>query len=56
MKSLLEKVEGLDTVIRDLTKLRSRLRSGQVIDAWRELNRIIAYVEKEKEDVIKAVE
>jgi hypothetical protein len=54
MKSLMEKVEQLDILIRELQKMESRMRAGQWIDAWRENNRIIAYLEREKKNVIAA--
>ena len=37
----MERVDTLDNLIRQLQKMDSKLRSGQIIDAWRELNRII---------------
>lgn len=52
MKSLLERVDALDNLIRQLRKNESRMRSGQWIDAWRENNRIIAVVEKDKRDLM----
>ena len=53
MKSLFEQVNQLDELIRQCHKLESRMRSGQWIDAWREINRIIAYLNKTKEVLIK---
>ena len=54
MKSLLENVNELDDLIRQLHKMESRMRSGQWIDAWRDNNRITAYLEKKKQDVISS--
>jgi len=56
MKTLLEKVSDIDNLVRQLRKMESRLRAGQVIDAWRELNRIIALLEREKESVLADAE
>ena len=56
MKNLLNDVNELDYLIRQLQKMASRLRSGEVIDAWRELNGLISYVNKAKQDLIKEVE
>ena len=41
MKGLLEQVNALDHLIRSLHKIDSKLRAGQIIDAWREVNRLI---------------
>ena len=54
MKSLLEQVAELDHLDRELRKIESKLRAGQFIDAWREVRRILAAVQKNKEAVIKA--
>ena len=56
MKSLLNEVNELDYLIRQLQKLASRIRSGEIVDAWRECNGLIAYVNKAKQDLIKEVE
>ena len=53
MKSPLEQVNELDDLIRQLRKLASRIRAGQNVDGWRECNRIIAILEKYKQDLIK---
>ena len=53
MKSLLDKTDELDRHIRQLRKMESKMRSGQVIDAWRDCNRIIADVEKARRDLIE---
>jgi len=52
MKSLLEKIDTIDELIRQLRKIDSRMRAGQWIDAWRENNRIIGILEKEKKDIL----
>jgi hypothetical protein len=56
MKNLLNDVNELDYLIRQLQKMASRLRSGEIVDAWRECNGLIAYVNKEKQDLIKQSE
>jgi hypothetical protein len=53
MKSLLEKVDELDRLIRQLHKMESKMRSGQWIDAWRDVNRIFAKLEADKALIIK---
>ena len=53
MKTLLEQTNELDYIIRQLRKMDSRMKAGQFIDAWRELNRIIAALERSKQDLIK---
>jgi hypothetical protein len=54
MKSLLEQVKELDGLIRRMHKMESRCRSGQWIDVYRECCRIIAFLEKSKQDLIGA--
>ena len=49
MKTLLERVDGIDRLMRDLHKTESRLRAGQIIDGWREIHRILGYLSKDKE-------
>jgi hypothetical protein len=56
MKSLLEQVNELDDLTRKLHKMESKMRAGQWIDAWRECCRIIAALEKNKQDLLKANE
>lgn len=53
MKSLLDNVNELDVIIRQLEKMESRMRSGQWIDAWRECNRLLAAISKSKQDLIQ---
>ena len=53
MKTLLERVESLDHIIRQLRKLSSRIRSGENVDAYRECQRIVAELEKDKKDLIE---
>jgi len=53
MKSLLEQVNELDVLIRQMHKMISKMNAGQFIDAYREANRIAALLEKAKRDLIK---
>ena len=53
MKSLLEQVNELDVLIRQMHKMISKMNAGQFIDAYREANRITAALEKSKQDLIK---
>jgi len=53
MKSLLNNVNNLDDLIRQLHKMESKMRSGQWIDAWRELNRVIAHLTANKQKLIE---
>jgi len=56
MKSLLEKVNGIDDLLRHLHKIESKLRAGQIIEGWREINRMIAFLSTEKQNLIKSFE
>ena len=51
--SLLDTIEELDGLIRLQEKVESKLRSGQIIDAWREIKRIIATLQKERKDILE---
>lgn len=56
MKSLLDDVNELDYLARQLGKLASRIRSGENVDGWRECNGLIAYVNKAKQNLIADAE
>lgn len=56
MKSLLDDVNELDFLIRQLSKLASRIRSGENVDGWRECNGLISHIVKAKQDLIKSSE
>ena len=56
MKNLLQNVNEIDDLLCQLRKLASRIRSGENVDAWRECNGLIDYVNKTKQDLIKDVE
>jgi len=53
MKSLLERIEGLDELISKMQRLESRMRSGEFIDAWKEITRIIAFLFENKRQIIR---
>ena len=52
MISPLEQISGIYALIRELQKMDSKLLSGQVIQAHRDLNRIIADLERISEKMI----
>lgn len=52
MKNPLEIVSELESLIRDLHKLDSKMLAGQFINAHRDLRRIMANVEEKKNAVI----
>jgi len=56
MKSLLEQVKELDRIVRQLHKLASRMKAGQIVDAHRECHNLIGSLQKNREDLIGAVE
>jgi len=53
MKSLLDSVEEIENLIRQLQKMASKMNVGQFIPAWRDLNRIIAELDKEKKKLLE---
>ena len=52
MKSLLDNVNELDFLIRQHHKIESKMQSGQFLGAHRELCRVMAYLQKAKQDLI----
>ena len=52
MKSLLQNIRELDYLMSQLQKLASRIRSGENVDAWRECNGLIAFVNKSKQGLL----
>ena len=52
MKNLLNDIKKLDDLIRQLQKMESKMRSGQWIDAWRELTRVLSTLRSSREEVI----
>ena len=53
MKSPLEQISELDVILRELHKIDSKLLSGQVIYAHRDIGRLVAILDKYKTDIIK---
>ena len=56
MKSLLEKIETVDIIIRALNKISSKMNSGQFIGAYGEVGRLIAFAERIKRDIVEQEE
>ena len=56
MKSLLDKVEELDYLVRQLEKMNSKMHAGNWIDAWRENCRLISHVSKHRQNLINSAE
>jgi len=54
MKSLLERVETLDSLYRQMQKMESKMRVGQIIDAHKDCVRIMSAIEKSKAHIIRA--
>ena len=52
MKTLLEKVEPNDYVIRQLHKIDSKLQAGQFIAAWRENRRLAVMFEDHRKELL----
>jgi len=50
MSSLVDKIEKLDNLVRPLQRIESRLYLGHQPDAYREINRLIAHMEKEEKE------
>lgn len=53
IKSALESVENINRVIRQLQKVSSMQRNGQVIDAHRLLHKLISEMENNKRSIIE---
>ena len=53
MESLLDRIEPLDNLLRQLQKMESKMRSGQFIDAWKDCTRLISIMERAKVDLIE---
>ncbi len=54
--SLLRDINGLDYVTSQLQKIASRIRAGENVDAWREINGLIAYIGKVRQDLLASSE
>ena len=53
MKTLLEKIEPVDYLIRQLHKIDSKLLAGQIIMAWREIRSLTAMYEDHRKELLK---
>ena len=53
MKNPLEQLSELEYLIRQLTKVDSKMQAGQFIAAYRENRRIIAELEAVKQQLVK---
>jgi hypothetical protein len=49
-------VEFLDYIIRQLKKIDSRIFSGQIILAFRETRRLIAFLENQKQSISNTID
>jgi hypothetical protein len=54
--SLENDVEFLDYIIRQLKKIDSRIFSGQIILAFRETRRLIAFLENQKQSILNTID
>ena len=52
MNGLLADVNALDELLNNLQKIVSMVRNGHNVDAYRECNRVIAYISRAKQDLI----
>ena len=52
MKTLLEQIEPIDYVIRQLHKIDSKLQAGQFIAAWRENRRLTVMFEDHRKELL----
>jgi hypothetical protein len=50
--SLLQDVKSLDYMMSQLHKIASRIRAGENVDAWREINGLLAFVDRAKQDLL----
>ena len=55
MKSLMNDIAELETLIRELHKIDSKLLAGQIIPAWRDNRRIIALLEKNRNSLLSSI-
>lgn len=52
----MEQVEVLDDIIRQLHKIDSKMLSGQFIPAYRDIRRVLAFFEQQKNNLLSGVE
>jgi hypothetical protein len=53
MKSILEQVEGINYLVRELEKIQSKMLAGQFIKAEREVSRLMGILMKDKQLLLK---
>ena len=53
MKTVLEQVEGLNYLVRELEKIQSKMLAGQFIKAEREVSRLMGILLKDKQTLLK---
>lgn len=53
MIDIINNINDIESLIRDLEKIESKLINGQEILAYRDLGRILSKLRKSKDDVIK---
>lgn len=56
MSNLLEDLNVVDELIRDMRKIESKLLNGQFIFAYREVGRLLAKFQKAREIIIQGKE
>jgi len=56
MKTLINNVDFADHVIRELQKIESKLKNGQIIYAYRDIRRLASVFEKLKADLLHNVD
>ena len=52
-RNLIEEIESMDKIIRELEKFNSKMKNGNFIFAWRDNRRIIAELHTSRKNVIK---
>jgi hypothetical protein len=53
MKSILEQVEGINYLVRELEKIQSKMLAGQFIKAEREVSRLMGILMKDKQLLLR---
>ena len=53
MKSPLEQIDELDSILNSFQKIDSLLLAGQFINAWRELRKLAASLQNKKNSIIE---
>lgn len=52
-RNLIEEIETMDKIIRELEKFNSKMKNGNFIFAWRDNRRVIAELHANRKNVIK---